>query len=258
MGLGNLGYDLYRKLKSKDENTVSAVWEKNYHNEFSFGINPEVIWYCIGAGSVEKSQTNPSETLDAHVVMPLRLAEQFPKARIIAFSTDYTASPSYPSDRLMSRTLDECQSTYAVSKLVLEDVLPRYTPNSTIVRVSSLYGTKNPHKCFPYKALKATKLEFPENETTPTPTKWLADILVNNVELLMGVRVLEHVAPRGRVSYYEWAKMIRSDATTSERYDVHRPGRSELGCSLYRVKVDHWRDLWDTYGKEFLEHVKNS
>jgi len=250
--------------KGEDVTTLSRVKGFRYPTSVD-GIVTEPwdhVWVTIGAGSVDEAIKDYTAFSDLHVRLVMELAQKLPsQIKLHVFSSDYVANESEPGDPKIA--VEAPLSLYAYSKLHMEQLLLKQNrPNTYIYRVGSLYGIRKPKNCFPYKLLKNNpdpcSLTIPLNKVTPTSTRWLATILLENYKHLPAKKtVVYHVAPKGNTHLHEWAQLI-----LGKGYDVvpggedpNRPRVSELGCTLpdpYRFE-ETWKTLWD---ESWEENVK--
>lgn len=271
-GAGNLGLDIKQCL---DLNTISEVHMVSRSNGYEIGspkvieevlnrIDPDVVWYCIGGGSVEEAkQEHPlaNESWRFNLNIPTLLNELVkPHVKLIVFSTDYVADEDRPKSTFVRGKI---RSTYAQLKSLMEQkIIYSGRPGTSIIRVGSLYGRHKPERTFPGKILSrfaegTEVLKFPSNIVVPTPTEWLANMLIGRMEELFynsnHCPAVEHCAPSGGVSVKDWAKFVlrgyRGDEafTRSEFYDEERPLFSNLGCSFSDCTMPHWYQLFQTY-----------
>jgi dTDP-4-dehydrorhamnose reductase len=270
-GAGNLGLDLRHEIVAQHAGTAYLFSRREGYDVTDLGalemlivgLDPQVIWYCVGGGSVPDCKPgNPnyarSRLLNAEI--PLVIAKMARRqAKLIVFSTDYSADETDPSNPL--KINPRIKSEYSAQKVEMEKKFLNYPqrPGTTVVRVGSLYGAHKPDKTFPGKILKSfghntAPISLPNNLVTPTPTRWVASELVRNLSSLAPPDRLtvEHVAPEGNVSVRQWGKMVLDglrndrDFVDSHYVDHERPAISALGCTL-PTTVPTWRDLWGVY-----------
>lgn len=275
LGAGNLGKDLLLEL-----NKIEGACPEILSQSRGVGFNdycilfeeirkrkPAVIWMAVGGGSVPDAkigtETHPRSRY-LNEILPGTLNEDIPEAcKVIFFSTDYVADEENPSDPTKHTSV--LKSEYAKQKLAMEQwILSQNKSNRAIVRVTSLYGIHKPEKTFPGKVLKnfadkKGRLHFPQNRVTPTPTRWLASILINNLDNLFEKKgtSIHHCAPKGNITVVEWAKMVLNGIRENKDFinayssavqvDLERPYLSNLGCSF--ADVHHFLELWGVYYK---------
>lgn len=275
LGAGNLGKDLLIEL-----NRMPGACPEILSQSRGVGFNdycalfeeirkrkPSVIWVAVGGGSVPEAKlgadTHPRSRY-LNEILPGTLNEDTPEAcKIVFFSTDYVADEENPSDPMKSTSA--IKSEYAKQKLSMENwIRSQDKTNRAIVRVTSLYGIHKPEKTFPGKILKnfankKGRLHFPQNHVTPTPTRWLASVLVNNFKDLFKDKgtSIHHCAPKGNLRVRDWAEMVLDGIREKKDFvrvndsmvqiDVERPYISNLGCSF--ADVHHYLELWNIYFK---------
>lgn len=264
IGGGNLGLDLFKELKTAG-NAVGLLtrtngWDFRCVDQLP-PIAGDVIWVCVGQGSIAEADKDRHEAEEIYVKAPMALLERLanPEALVIFFSTDYAADEALPNRA--DRFNPAPKSLYAALRCTFERDLARLNRDRTVViRVGSLYGLHKPHRTLPGRLLANLgfaegKIDLPLNMITPTPTRWLAATLVENFDSLHTRRgvVFHHLAPAGAVSVRDLGRFVLAglrepkDYDKRERYDESRPRISNLGCSLKGVHVPHWYDLWRTY-----------
>lgn len=267
IGEGNLGHDLYRELTGYGPETESAViLSKGRGQDIrdpdfvrQLGLQGhDLVWYCVGYGSVKEADEQPDVSRFFHLDFPMKLVHELPEqTKIILFSSDYVADETVPHRPDRFNRLPP--SRYASLKLQMErSVLLSERPGTTVVRVGSLYGTYRPERTFPGKVLRnlveaKDRVALPLNVVTPTPTRWLARVLLDNRKRILGeLPRLEHCAPAGNVTTREWGKLVlsgfkeKSDFDNRDFFDEQRPIISGLGCSFLKNNWN-WLELWNTY-----------
>jgi len=245
IGNGNLGNSLATKLL-KDNHIVKLFstfngWKYPTNLQAIHDFIPDHIWVTVGAGSVEQAKANYLPFLDLHVRLPADLAKNVnPGACLHVFSSDYVLD-------------NPVKSLYALSKLYMEETLTRMDrPKTYIYRVGSLYGTYKPNKCFPYKLKKnwvesqkkEGEITLPSNHITPTPTDWLAGILVSALDSLDASCRIFNVAPSDCCKVQEWGELILNQPVKEKDLDPNRPAYSNIGCNLPLQTSKSWLDLW--------------
>lgn len=271
LGNGNLGKDIFleinarrlgepkllSKSKGLDVQNISAM--KAVIEE----MQPDHVWYCVGGGSVNESKMDhplAKLSMELNAITPIRLAEMLPeRIRLTVFSTDYVADESRTSNPFVQSPF--MRSQYAMNKAYMEGQLKQMNrPNTSVIRVGSLYGVHNPENTFPGKILQNyanndLMIKLPSNIVVPTPTRWAAAVMLSNPEELFCSygTLFHHCAPEGGVSVKDWAKFIlrgfRADDAFhwgKDFFDTERPLFSGLGTS-FGDRKDYWFDLWTTY-----------
>ncbi len=268
LGAGNLGIDIATEIAKHSENSFQ-LFSKKHGFKYPCSLDsvldymPDHVWVTVGAGSVGEANKNYVPFVDLHIRLVMELAQQLPeRTELHVFSTDYIADEN------------KIQSLYALSKLHMEKSLYMLgRSNVHIYRVSNLYGLWKPQNCFPYKLKKRhpspCTVTVPSNSLTPTPTDWLASVLVTRLmqrksKMPDDVKMLTasyNAAPFGRMTIKEWASYIldsRYEIIEGEE-DKERPLLGGgIGCDFKGLgeldKTEHlWvdrRSKWETILKE--------
>ena len=224
---------------------------------------PNYVWYCVGGGSVSESKRgspHAEQSLLLNLKAPMFLNDHLDEnIKLVVFSSDYVADESRPDASFAN--VREARSVYAELKRSLElYMLANQRKNTSIIRVGSLYGVHKPENTFPGKIVRNfgfsdTKIKLPSNIVVPTPTRWLAGMLIQHLDQLCpdwGTSI-EHVAPTGGITVKDWAMFVLEGLRDSSAFDwgkdffdLQRPLFSGLNCSLSKEQV-HWFDLWKLY-----------
>ncbi len=186
--------------------------------------------------------------------MPVSIALLLPKdIRLVVFSSDYAADEGDPS--ATAKVNPRPRSLYACTKIWMEQALTTLKrPNTCVVRVGTLYGEHFQDRCFPGK-LKANypqpgEVLLPQNLVTPTPTRWAAKMMVDNMAKLFSEQgtLVHHLAPIGNVPVGMWGRKILGPGYNilSKGFDSNRPHFSNLGCSIAKPNAT-WEQLWEQY-----------
>lgn len=276
MGGGNLGIDLKNEIlrQSGDRRSVdfltrvdgfdvrdlSAVRAAAKKEDYA------VIWYCVGQGSVPQARDNPEEAKIIYGAAPKAiLTSARPETKVVLFSTDYVADEEDPSNP--HGICQSFQTEYASIRGQAERLfLGLNRPNTTVIRVGSLYGTHKPENTFPGRILgnfakeSDIRIRLPRNLVTPTPTLWLAAVLVEaylaEANRLFNEQetTIHHCAPNGNVSVWDWGTFVlagireTSAFATDKFFDEERPKISALSSDFLPSNW-HWNELWKTYFK---------
>lgn len=250
IGRGNLGLDLVQVLgeAGHDVRLLTASSGFDWKTQKEKFQDADYVWIAAGFGSVESVKKNLAGALETHCVMPVEIAKALPDyTKLICFSSDYCADESAPWSP--GSTTKYPRSLYAVTKISMELALRSLgRKNTFVVRVGSLYGEHFPSKTFPGRLLERypnpTKLTLPMNRTTPTPTRWIADVLNRNLVKFMGDFRVFHCAPVGMVSVWQWGQIVLGNDYTVEShgFDQNRPLCSNLQCSF--EDPPDWTELW--------------
>jgi dTDP-4-dehydrorhamnose reductase len=262
VGGGNLGMDIASTLKSKNSSIMILTKRLGFGYPMRpYGLEeitermPDVIWLATGAGSVGGDFLHQ---LDIHVRLVVEtLKEAAPGAKVVAFSTDYVADPANIQDP--TKRIREPQSSYARSKVWMEEfIVDSNDPRIRAVRVGSLYGEWKPRSCFPSKLCANSyrsqePVVLPINQVCPTPTKWLAKILVENLDAIFAEPYpITHLAPSGHLSVADWGRLILGNGRVIDGdLDPKRPAFSSIGCP-FLADAPHCTELWQEYGTDVV------
>lgn len=255
VGKGNLGIDLKLALTAAGHRAVILTrsagfkWPESYPDLMD--LAPTHVWVTAGYGSVFECAANFTGALATHTAMPIELARNLPeKIKVGLFSTDYVADPYFPDQE---QAFDpEPKTFYALSKLWMEhaaQMLER--PNLSVFRICSLYGQHYPEKTFPGKLLarysRPGSFSLPENEVCPTPTWWIAQTLVSELDVaFIDEPKIYHLAPSGSTTTLEWGRRIMGPEyeISSSGLDPLRPFKSGLRSS-FEIAPINWLHLWE-------------
>lgn len=254
VGKGNVGVELFQAIKKAGESarilTRSEGFEFPTDLPHMHQLNPDYIWITAGAGSVESAKLNFKEHLRTHVMLPKIIMEEFkPEVKVCIFSSDYAADEEQPSNPELFNT--KPRSLYALGKTTMEQMVKLSgRPNTSVVRIGSVYGAQFYDKTLPGKLHKRfptpCQLDLPMNRVTPTPASWIAEMLMKHKEKLFTDKpTLHHLAPSGSVSMYNWGQKILGEdyKVHSKGFDNERPLCSNLMCTLEQ-NVPDWSELW--------------
>lgn len=258
LGNGNLGNSLAEKLKKEHTVKICSItngWKyPNVDLQPIYDFVPDHVWCTVGAGSVEQAKVNFVPFVNLHIRLPMELAQTInANVTLHFFSTNYVAD-------------NQSKSLYQLSKQTMEQaILLLNRPKTYVYRIGSLYGFHKPHKCFPYKIRKNCKehlkkgisdLVLPENFVTPTPTDWLADILVENLDLHTKASALYNVAPLDSCKIADWATLVLQNQQISiheKETDTERPYYPNIECDLHMSNTPSWLTLWKEREEKWLE-----
>lgn len=241
IGAGNLGLDLHITLKEKNFEVGKILSRSTNFDVLKTDLsdlkeyNPSVLWYTVGAGSVSQAKQDFLPFIGLHLKALIRLKQELPLCKIITFSTDYCADSRFPT----SPNITDPNSLYAYSKAWVEDYVNfmyKENPNIHAVRIGSLYGSHFPEKTFPgrlranFSSQQVVKL--PINLATPTPTSWLAKILVENLGDIGNP--VHHLAPSEPITISNWGRTILGPQyeVVDNGLDTSRPEISDLGNDI--------------------------
>jgi dTDP-4-dehydrorhamnose reductase len=248
IGGGNLGLDLMAYgMSRQDADFKLFTASKGFRYPTSIDPilyeRPDHVWVTAGAGSIEDAKKDFTPYVDLHIRLVMELAQAQPASPFVlhTFSTNYVVNPE--------------ASLYAFSKHCMENLLSilNRTHPTNVYRVESLYGFHKPLRCFPYKLIKNNPLPgeitLPSNQVTPTPTAWVAKMLLSNLKVLSESSGVYNLTPLGSLSVMEWGKMIlgSSYCIGTKGWNKSRPAVSKLGCDIPGAEDEDWRDLWEQY-----------
>lgn len=250
LGAGNLGLDLEQQARAEGHSvqvfSASNGWRYPDKLPRARLAEADVVWCTVGAGSVEAAAKDFREFADLHIRLPMELAQFLPRStRLVCFSTEYL----------------ECdqarRSLYAQSKLAMEHLLlGSGRENLRIYRVGSLYGSHKISATFPGKlaakiAKGETLISLPKNACHPTPTAWLAALLMQHIERPPFAKVIRAYSG-GAATMLEWAELAFGPPAGffQREPDPDRPLSLPAGTALGRVEVPSWRELWVMHGRK--------
>lgn len=230
LGAGNLGMDLHKALEmsgesatllSRSKSTIKGLYLKvengclepqTFTAEKAFinwseiaALNFDVIWNTLGHGGPSPDFERGTEQLDLHFKFPVMLRKANPQTKLILFSTHY-----------LNHDPKGVRSVYATSKLLMEKAFEK-DKGAFIARIGSLYGKPKPLTCLPGKIvgqMLAGKTLFEkaaENRVSPTPTAWLARMLV--ARMAWKDSGMTSIAPAKHIPVRAWLERIITEAT---------------------------------------------
>lgn len=259
IGKGNLGLDLQSALK--DRGIDSDLYTKD---NFEWPESTphfrqkkyDCVWIAAGRGSVHDSKDawGLQRQLETLTFLPVSMALELPKSsKLVVFSSDYAADEA--DMMALGRSNPRPKSLYACTKVWMEQGLTFLKrPGTSIVRVGSLYGHHYPERTFPGKLKKnfpkPCDVFLPQNMVTPTPTWWIAQMLVDNFARIFSDQgtTTHHLAPVGNCTIVQWGRLILGEGynVMTKGFDQERPSFSKLGCSIAKPNVT-WLELWERH-----------
>lgn len=262
IGRGNLGLDLVLALTEGGQDVRLLTRSEGFNPKTHNFSDADYVWVAAGFGSVEATNKDFLGALDAHAVMPIHIAKNLPPyTKLICFSSDYAADESAPWSP--GSTTKQPRSLYAVTKISMELALRSLGRKNTFaIRVCSLYGEHFPQRTFPGRLLERypnpCKLTLPINRTTPTPTKWIADVVNRNLAKFSGDFRVFHCAPVGMTSVVQWGQILlgKDYEVESSGFDQTRPLCSNLQCSFEHAP--DWTELWRLHWFQQKYHAVRS
>lgn len=237
---------------------------------------PEIVIHAAAMTAVDRCEEEPERAFEInregtrHVVEAARLNG----ARLVYVSTDYVFdgggdrpwSPEDPTGPI---------NTYGASKLAGEDIVRAELADWVIARVSWLYGPRGPS--FLHTMARLGKQRSGSSEPlrvvsdqvgSPTSTLVLAPALV--ALSCSDVRGIFHLAPKGNVSWFDYAKQIflslglsdlKVEACSSEEFKrpAVRPQNSRLDTvdfdSLQLYDMGTWQDGVEAFARDYREEL---
>jgi dTDP-4-dehydrorhamnose reductase len=264
IGNGNLGIDLLQKLSKNNEQVDMVSRSTGFEYPTNKITEPmlekyDVIWNAVGAGSINEVKENPQRGIDLHVNLVQALAERKSKHTVlINFSTDYVACEDNPT--FNTSVVETPRSLYAETKKIMESRVKSF-PEFEIekvyaVRIGSLYGKHKPdfrnRLLASYLSKGQDTIMLPQNSVSPTPTKWLAEKLVDRFSDLLDCKYpIQHLSPLGTTTVAGWGRLILGDKATVLAGDLfdNRPHHAYLDTSYFH-NTDSIYDLWEQYGND--------
>jgi dTDP-4-dehydrorhamnose reductase len=239
LGSGNLGTDLFETIVKAGHEAV--IWK--HGDKFDWPNTPPRgldafthIWCAVGYGSVNEAAAKFRHAVDVHVNLPDYIVRHAPQARLIFFSTDYIESPA--------------SSLYALTKYFMEHRLAFEMNwggrrNINIIRLGSLYGKHRQVKNLAYRLQQNLDeiLKLPSNMIRPTPTKWVAEVLVDKIN---DIPPLFHLCPSDDVSVADFGKFCTGKEVEVGMIDIQRPRVIEPKCA-YLKDAPTWKSLYEEY-----------
>lgn len=216
LGSGNLGIDLGTWLRTIGHKVIkttrnggdeSNTW--NYPKDGMDRLWPiveenkiDIIWNCIGCGSVELGEEHFTSQFMMSVGLTERLLSTFTEQNVICFDSNYSNRPI---------------SKYGLNKKFQRQLVEHHWKKNKFkcfnIMIESLYGTYYPEKCLPLKivanAIKHEKIGCHYNHICPTPTDWLGEQLAKGLDaILKNENPNIRIKPRGSVSTSEFARTV--------------------------------------------------
>ncbi len=260
IGKGNLGVDLHAVLNARGHKAHIFTPSDGFTWPDSLpallALTPTYVWVTAGAGSVEAVKKDFVGAINTHLMFPVELVKDLPPGiKIGLFSSDYVADESDPSNP--HKITPKPRSLYAYTKIWMEQAIKALgRPNVSVFRVSNLYGGHFPERTFPGK-LKSRyphpcEIVLPQNWVVPTWTKWVAEVLVDNLDKVFDDKtpLIHHAAPNGGCTVIQWGRRVVGEKykLISKGFDNDRALFSKLSCSFARAP--EWDELWARYQSE--------
>jgi len=278
LGAGNLGIDLYLKLEELGHDVTLFCSKKiEVFNciEWSYGLygvdmlkdySPDVVWNCIGCGSVQEANDSMSAQFSLCVGLTQKLVVSFPGKFVITFGSNYATG-----------TID---SLYALNKKFQDDLVSYYdkfknreqVATVKCIEIGNLYGRHRPEGTLPYKLLKSflksSIVELPENLICPTPSDWVASEIARDLmPFLCSEMVFFHLAPKDKVSILDFARNLLEDPGCELSRIYRSKGINSYVPMVTNIERSHivphqfmpptWSDLFKPYKKFYRDLFEN-
>lgn len=221
LGYSNLARDLYLTFQ-QDSKWIGFIsrFHQNHGDRNSQIETPDVIFNTIGGNL----QTSHPLLWELNIIHNRELRSAYPKAKIVAFSSNAALEPS--------------RSHFARIKCELER--EGETLGISVIRVCNLYGNHIPSRCFPGKLVRNNNVSpifsLPRNNVVPTPTDWLAKEIHRRFYNLPSV-----IAPQGITTTHFWGQEILERKVNEGEFDPLRPNYPILSDSGSKQT---WGELW--------------
>lgn len=221
LGDSNLARDLYQTFHPISHwcGFVSRS-HQNYDARFK-QTQPDLIFNTIGGNLLTPKQ----ELWEININENRILRQTYPKAKIVAFSSNAALEPS--------------RTNFARIKFELER--EGESLGIHVIRVCNLYGVHRVLRCFPWKLLRNDKdspiYSLPVNNIIPTPTDWLAKEIHKRLDSLP-----KSIAPQGMTTTFMWGREILPHKIEPGDIDPLRPGFPILTDPESK---ETWQELWN-------------
>lgn len=273
LGHGNLGESIIQHITKHEHDEVTVI-ECFAKPDFEYpfkgtqevvDFNPDVIWNCVGVGSVDEGNKFFDYQIQVAIGMANWQMTTFPKAKHVIFTTDYASYRQSPH---------EIKSRYGVVKMMMESLVQYISKNDGVAvcvyRVCNLYGAKHMSKNLVFKLAKSIdtneKIKVPSNQVCMSNTDWLAACVYP-----MSMAVFKKsnrnfskffVAPTNNtISIYELARAVaramNKDASVVElgSVDESRPESPLPGKLDYQLtKGNHLHEPIDSMVKKIVKY----
>lgn len=270
LGSGNLGMDLFHEL-GLNKNNRTAIYSRSTEmkatveggklkgdvNEYDIANSkPDVVWCTFGNGGPCNNPMHSIEQFELLHNFPLRLAKALqefsPHTKLVLFSTHYLNEKGSAE-----------KSLYAMAKRSMEMSMASFK-NVITYRVGSLYGVHKPATTLPGKIYSKfldgqTTFLASLNMVTPTPTEWLAKVLVEQESWMQDHSVMS-IGPSGYMTIHQWINEILEMVPNAQfkvipnGVDSTYPVMSISHCE----NTPHASHLWSQYGQNVLTSLGRS
>lgn len=229
IGYGNLGYDLVELCKAGGFPHALTSRAKSYYSENYEPKKPAMIINTIG-GHIE---TDTTVLWDSNIKVNQNLSRQYSGSVVVALSSNAALEPWRSQYGATKKALEECAGASA---------------NLYVMRVSTLYGSHKTERNFPTRLRRnhprPSKLSLPSNPIQPTPTRWLAQKILQCEFLNTGEHVHD-IAPKGVTSPADWARKFLPN--TYVIIDAG-PEPTRPNFRLLKGTGPSWSELWSEHG----------
>lgn len=237
LGAGNLGCSIVevlmkRNLPVKLFSTTVNNWKYPQSLLPILEVKPEHIWVCVGS-----DMSIPLKAWDLNIRLPLELMQDANK---------YTHLHFFSSILIVDKQLSH------IKKHMEEIIFEMKRPNTHIYRVSHLYGNYKPQRCLPYRILKNIEKRS-EKRIIPTPTDWLANILIDKLQYQFSDRTLYAAIPKDFNTISEIYEIMQDKDVKPEENDYFNKS------SVVSALAPSWLDLWKERKKDWekYKHAEN-
>lgn len=185
---------------------------------------PDIVVNCVAFVQVDECEQNPVRAFRVNAVGAMNVARAAARigARCVYVSTDYVFDGAR-DDPYGEDDLPGPINVYGASKLAGEHLVRQSCPDSLIVRVAGLYGRHGARgkggnfvESVLRKAVAGERLRVvADSFTTPTYTRHASRAILSL--LADGAGGVVHLAGRGSVSWYEFARRALKEAGVEGR-----------------------------------------
>ncbi|MDN5301114.1 MAG: dTDP-4-dehydrorhamnose reductase [Thermoanaerobacteraceae bacterium] len=247
---GQLGYDLCRLLKEKED--ITAIGREDFDlatdldklYKFILELKPEVIIHCAAYTKVDDCEKNIDLAYKINAVAPARIASACADtgSRMVYISTDYVFDGK-KEEPYMEFDTPSPLNVYGSTKLAGEEMVRHITNRHYIVRTSWLFGIHGHNfvktmlkLASERKALKVVN----DQRGTPTYTKDLAEALYRLINT--NHYGTFHITNSGSTTWYEFAGKI-FDLCGMDGIELQPITTEEYGSPALRPKYSVLRNF---------------
>ncbi|MBF0434230.1 MAG: dTDP-4-dehydrorhamnose reductase [Magnetococcales bacterium] len=285
---GQVGFELQRSLAILGQVIAVDQEDCNLAQGASVArlvqqVQPDIIVNAAAATAVDQLETNPDLAFAVNATATGILAQEAAKtgALVVHYSTDYVFDGSQQSPYRETDATNPL-NTYGQSKLKGELLLAQATSRFLILRTSWVVGAHGANFAKTILRLAATRdhLRIVSDQIgVPTSATLLADLtalLVQRYQLTGPSSFpfgIYHVAPSGETNWYDYARLVISEALaknqplkvqpqdvvpiTSAEYPTpaRRPANSRLDTQLFRKTFSLHLPPWQDGVRRELRHM---